>query len=222
LALAGLVRSNPLRHASGMALKQGIKGKSVRVRAPEWEPLLNVAGRHVDEFMWMFGVELADGTRLQAYKNYWTRHYLHLDAEGRAFVYVEPNRYEEIDLDWALSRVLREDVLNSERFGDLWGKRFDPGRIELHWVPAATSLGISRERAEHVVRSCGLRFSHRTRVGASKPYDWPVLFIGEDAEGLAIEVTAIGVCEEAFLVFHASELRDEYRGLLARASEWRA
>ena len=191
------------------------------VHAPEWEPLLHVASRHIDEFMWMFAIELADGTRLQAYRNYWTRSYLHLDGEGRAFVYLESERYEEMDLGWALFRTLEEDVLNKERFGHLWEKNFDPAAIELHWVPAATSLGISRERSEHVIRACGLRFSNRTDHGAPEPYDWPVLFVGEDAEQVALEVAAIGVGEEAFLVFHASALRDAYRGLLARASEWR-
>jgi hypothetical protein len=191
------------------------------VHAPEWEPLLNVASRHVDEFMWMFAVELVDGTRLQAFKNYWTRNYLHLDGEGRAFVYLEPDRYEEIDLGWALFRVLEEDVLNKDRFGHLWGKHFDPGSIELHWMPAAIARGISRERSAQLVRSCGVRFSNRTDRDAPAPYDWPVLFVGEDAEGVALEVAAIGVGEEAFLVLHASELRDEYRGLLERAREWR-
>lgn len=204
-----------------MARKRGTKGRMLSVRAPEWEPLLNVASRHVDEFMWMFAVELVDGTRLQAYKNYWTRSYLHLDGEGRAFVYLESDRYEEIDLDWALFRVLEEDVLSKERFGHLWGKHLDPGSIELHWMPAATARGISRDRSAQLVRSCGVRFSHRTDRDAPAPYDWPVLFVGEDAEGVALEVAAIGVGEDAFLVFHASELRDEYRGLLERAREWR-
>ena len=188
--------------------------------APEWEPLLNVASRHIDEFMWMFAVELADGTRLQAYKHHWTRSYLHLDGDGRAFVYIDPKRYEEIDLGWALFRALEEDVLNKERFGHSWGRNFDAATIELHWMPTATSRDISRERADYVIRSCGLRFSTRTD-DVPDPYDWPVLFVGEDAEQVALEVAAITVGEEEFLIFHVSELRDEFRGLLARASEWR-
>jgi len=43
----------------------------------------------------MYAAELTDGTRLQAYKHYWTRDYLHLDDEGRAFIYVGQERYEE-------------------------------------------------------------------------------------------------------------------------------
>jgi hypothetical protein len=75
---------------------------------PEWEPLLNFAPDHVGDFMWMYAVQLTDGTRLQAYKHYWTRNYLHLDDEGRAFVYVGKDRYEEVNPPWLLHQVLEE------------------------------------------------------------------------------------------------------------------
>jgi hypothetical protein len=80
------------------------------VHEPEWEPLLNFAPDHVGDFMCMFAVELTDGTRLQAYKHYWTREYLHLDDEGRAFVYVGKDRYEEVNPPWLLYRVLQEEL----------------------------------------------------------------------------------------------------------------
>jgi hypothetical protein len=79
-------------------------------REPEWEPLLNFAADHVVDFMWMYTVELTDGTRLQAYKHYWTRDYLHLDTEGRAFVYAGKERYEEVNPPWLLRLVLREEL----------------------------------------------------------------------------------------------------------------
>ncbi len=65
-----------------------IRGKWLRVDAPEWEPLLNLARDHVVDFMWMGTVRLVDGTRLQVYKHYWTRRYLHLSEDDRAFVFV--------------------------------------------------------------------------------------------------------------------------------------
>jgi len=79
------------------------------LRDPEWEPLLNFAPDHVVDFMWMYAVELTDGTRLQAYKHYWTRDYLHLDNEGRAFIYVGKERYEEVNPPWLLHEVLEEE-----------------------------------------------------------------------------------------------------------------
>jgi hypothetical protein len=83
---------------------------------PEWGPLLDLAPDHVDDFMWMFEVELESGLRLHAYKHIDTRKYLHLDKEGRAFVYLwpeeiidkdEPGSYREVDPQRILREVLR-------------------------------------------------------------------------------------------------------------------
>lgn len=82
---------------------------------PDWEPLLELAAEHADEFMWMFEVELESGLRLHAYKHVETRRYLHLDKEGRAFVYIwpeeikdedEPGSYREVDPQRLLRLVL--------------------------------------------------------------------------------------------------------------------
>jgi hypothetical protein len=53
----------------------------------------------------MFEVELADGTRLHAYKHASTRCYLHLDATGRAFHYDESSSYTELAASIAIARV---------------------------------------------------------------------------------------------------------------------
>lgn len=100
-----------------------IRGKILRVDAPEWEPLLNLAPDHVVDFMWMGTVQLIDGTRLQAYKHYWTRDYLHLSEDGRAFVFVPKTKYEEVNPPWLLMRVLRAEpdrscvILSDRMFG---------------------------------------------------------------------------------------------------------
>ncbi len=85
-----------------------IRGEMLDRREPNWEPLLRLARVYTEEFMWMFAVELEDGTELQAYKHDWTRRYIHLDDEGRAFYFIwkriydagkgkdEPSQYQEI------------------------------------------------------------------------------------------------------------------------------
>jgi hypothetical protein len=84
---------------------------------PEWAPLLELAADHIDDFMWMFEVELESGLRLHAYKHIETRKYLHLDKEGRAFGYIwsddlrdddEPGSYREVDRQSVLREVLRQ------------------------------------------------------------------------------------------------------------------
>jgi hypothetical protein len=93
----------PLGRIATMASKQPRKrkprprsGSVVNYETPVWEPLLGLARIYVDEFMWMHEVELDNGTRLQAYKHYWTRRYLHLDAEGNAWIYRGDHRYQQL------------------------------------------------------------------------------------------------------------------------------
>ncbi|HEX8066483.1 MAG TPA: hypothetical protein VF520_08150 [Thermoleophilaceae bacterium] len=86
-----------------MALHATLTGRTTQARDPDWQPLLDFAPECIDDFMWMFEVETECGLRLQAYKHRWTRGYLHLSHDGRAFVYVEDGRdgddalYREVD-----------------------------------------------------------------------------------------------------------------------------
>ena len=82
---------------------------------PNWQPLLELAPEHIDDFMWMGEIELESGLKLHGYKHRETREYLHLDTEGRAFIYIwdesrpveEPGCYREVDPHWILHLVLR-------------------------------------------------------------------------------------------------------------------
>lgn len=113
------------------------------VDVPEWEPLLNSAPDHVHDFMWMYSVELKDGTRLQAYKHYWTRGYLHLDNLGRSFVYTDRERYREVNLAWLLSRVLREALVEELADEAERGDDLSTARRESVGRPALSGEGAS-------------------------------------------------------------------------------
>jgi hypothetical protein len=88
-----------------------LSGETINAKNPEWEPLLKLAPEIVDDFMWMFEVELEDGQRVQAYKHYWTRRYLHLDDTGRAFVYTDDDRYQQVGTAWLLDKVVLQRSL---------------------------------------------------------------------------------------------------------------
>lgn len=94
---------------------------------PKWQPLLDFAPDHIEDFMWMFAVELEDGRRLDAYKHWWTRRYLHLTEKGRAFVYERPDDdlddlgcYREANPIWLLQLVLPsgEQLVHYHRFSE--------------------------------------------------------------------------------------------------------
>jgi hypothetical protein len=190
----------------------------LRAHEPEWEPLLNFAADHVGGFMWMYAVELTDGTRLQAYKHYWTRDYLHLDGDGRAFVYAANERYEEVNPPWLLRQVLRVEL--EDRYSvrqNVWPE--DP---RIQFARSATKHRISRERSLYVIEQCGFQVVERRRSeGLWNGPDKRVYFFGDDLEGVALEVVAAENVEEEFTVIHAMDLRNKYLGLYEEAKEWR-
>lgn len=193
-----------------------IRGKSLRVEAPEWEPLLSLAPDHVVEFMWMGTIQLVDGTRLQAYKHCWTRDYLHLSDDGRAFVFVPKTRYEEVNPPWLLMRVLRKELepeLGYSVRQNVWPE------AKITFARSATKHRISRQRSLYVIEHCGLQIvkHHRT---ATLAVDQRVVFIGEDLEGVAMEVVAVEEDDDGFVVIHAMNMRKRFRTIYEEVRQW--
>lgn len=203
-----------------MESQKPIRGRLLRVNAPEWEPLLNLAPDHVDDFMWMYSVMLLDGTRLQAYKHYWTRHYLHVSQDGRTFVFVPKTRYEEVNPEWLLERVLREE-LKPYFISYYVGQNSWPEEGTIRFARSATKHRISRQRSAHVVEHCGLQFIDRARNRGDTGVDLRVLFLGDDLEGVPLEVVAVELEELNFLVIHAMHMRDRFEPLYEEARRWR-
>lgn len=95
--------------------KKRFKGEMVEPPHPlNWKPLFELAGKQAEDFMLMFDVELEGGSRLTAFKHWWTRGYIHLVADGRAFAYEydkrdgfdSPGWYREVDPIQHLDLVL--------------------------------------------------------------------------------------------------------------------
>ncbi|MFT3864866.1 MAG: hypothetical protein QM729_11390 [Solirubrobacterales bacterium] len=87
-------------------IKKRMPGREPNGLRPDWRPLLSVAPDEVPDFMWMFRDFLEDGAVVEAYKHTWTRQYLHLDSNGRAYAFVGAG-YEEVDPYALLKQVLR-------------------------------------------------------------------------------------------------------------------
>jgi hypothetical protein len=195
-----------------------IRGRWLRVDVPEWEPLLNLAPDHVVDFMWMGTVQLVDGIRIQVYKHYWTRNYLHLSDDGRTFVSVPKTRYEEVNPPWLLMRVLETELDPSLRYSvrqNVW-----PEEARIMFARSATKHRISRERSLYVIEKCGLQFVERHRNPANSGVDQRVAFFGDDLEGVALEVIAAELEEEEFMVIHGMDLHDRHRPLYEEARSW--
>jgi hypothetical protein len=198
--------------------RRAIRGRMLKVDAPEWEPLLTLAPDHVVDFMWMGSVQLADGTRIQAYKHYWTRDYLHLADDGRAFVFVPKTRYEEVNPPWLLMRVLRKELDPNLRYSvrqNAW-----PEDAKITFARSATKHRISRERSLYVIEHCGLQLVDRAWRRKTSGTEKRVVFIGDDLEGVALEAIAAEEVEEEFVVIHAMNMRNRFRGLYEEVRKW--
>jgi hypothetical protein len=80
-----------------MGKRQFFKGREIQGEHPDWRPLLTAVGQVLAaDFMWMYEVRLADGRLVQAYKHRYTRCYVHLAADGTAFVYEPSSRYRVV------------------------------------------------------------------------------------------------------------------------------
>lgn len=84
-----------------------IAGTALSSDEPDWAPLELVLGSDdlCDHFMWMYAVNLEDGTLLNAYKHRWTRGYLHLAADGTAYRYMGDRGYAQVSLCELLEEV---------------------------------------------------------------------------------------------------------------------
>jgi hypothetical protein len=93
--------------------------------------------------------------------------------------------------------------------------------VNLQWARAVTKHRISRERSRYVIEHCGLRFEQDPPADAPVGADPRLVFLGDDAEGIALEVMAIEVEVESLLVIHAMPLRDRYQEQYEEAKKWR-
>jgi hypothetical protein len=93
--------------------------------------------------------------------------------------------------------------------------------VELKWARAATKHRISRERSRYVIEHCGLRFEQEPPVGSPDDASLRLVFLGDDEDGLALEVMAVELDDDSLLVIHAMPLRDRYRKQYEEAKKWR-
>jgi hypothetical protein len=189
------------------------RGGSIRDGLPDWRPLLEFAPEEIRDFMWMYRVDLEDGTVIEAYKHYWTRGYLHLAADGRAFGWVGRSLYEEVDPIALLEEVLdgQEPRASIVRQND-W---IDGEQIA--WARSATRHRIRRRETLFVIQHAGICFE-RGRGSRGEPR---LFFFGEDDRERPLEVVAFENLEGNLLVVHSMRLRDRFKDDYREARKWR-
>ena len=89
----------------------------------------------------------------------------------------------------------------------------------ISWARSATRHRVARARSAFVIEHCGLVFRVPPPAGQ---LDERLLFLGDDAEGVALEVMAVGLQGGELYVIHAMELRERYRPQYMEAKRWRS
>jgi len=93
--------------------------------------------------------------------------------------------------------------------------------VNLKWARAATKHRISRERSRYVIEHCRLRFDQDPPADSPASADPRLVFLGDDADGVALEVMAVALEDDSLLVIHAMPLRDRYRRQYEETKRWR-
>lgn len=92
--------------------------------------------------------------------------------------------------------------------------------MDLRWARSATRHRIARERSRYVLEHCGLRFEQPPPAGAPAGAEPRLVYLGDDADGVALEVMAVELEDGSLLVIHAMALRDRYRERYEEAKKW--
>lgn len=93
--------------------------------------------------------------------------------------------------------------------------------MNLRWARSATKHRIARERSRYVIEHAGLRFEQPPPAGAPFGAELRLVYLGDDPEGVPLEVMAVELENQGLLVIHAMPLRDRYREQYEEAKKWR-
>lgn len=94
--------------------------------------------------------------------------------------------------------------------------------MDMTWAWSARKHGISEDRSAYVIEHCGLYFKlqapphSRAGLNASRR-----LYLGDDADGVALEVIAIPVRPDELFVIHAMKLTAQFHTRYVEAIKWR-
>lgn len=89
--------------------------------------------------------------------------------------------------------------------------------MKIRWARSATKHRVARARSAFVIEHCGLVLGIAPPEGQ---VDERLLFLGDDREGVALEVMAVELENGDLYVIHAMELRKRYRAHYEEAKRW--
>ena len=92
--------------------------------------------------------------------------------------------------------------------------------MRIRFAGSARRHRVARSRVLYVIEHCGLRFEVAPPAGAPDGQTVRLVYLGDDAAGIALEVMAVEHETGDLLVIHAMLLRPKYRSEYEEARKW--
>lgn len=93
--------------------------------------------------------------------------------------------------------------------------------VKVRCARSATKHGVSRPRIRYVIEHCGLRFEQPAPIGGPVSKDMRLVYLGDDDNGVALEVVAVELDNQELFVIHAMPMRTKYQTQYEEAKKWR-
>ncbi|MDP9075187.1 MAG: hypothetical protein M3N98_13700 [Actinomycetota bacterium] len=90
--------------------------------------------------------------------------------------------------------------------------------ITLRFAKSANKHHVAHERAAYVVNHCQVVLPQPPPAGDPDDHDERLVFLGDDRNGIALEVVAIEGVTGELLVIHAQKLRNKNRAAYRRVT----
>jgi hypothetical protein len=91
--------------------------------------------------------------------------------------------------------------------------------MRVRFARSARNHRVSRAAILHVIEHALLRIREPPFAGTKWPDD-RLVYLGDDARGVALEIVAVELEEDELLVIHAMPLRKKYQEKYEEAKQW--
>lgn len=92
--------------------------------------------------------------------------------------------------------------------------------MAIRFARSARRHGIARARIVYVIEHCGLRLEQPAPAESTKSRDVRLVYLGDDANGVPLEVMAVEQEDGDLLVIHAMRLRRRFEAFYAEVAKW--
>jgi len=93
--------------------------------------------------------------------------------------------------------------------------------VIVRFTRAASKHRISRDRSRYVIEHCGRVLREAPPAGATGSATDRLIYLGDDAAGVSLEVMAVKLASGGLLAIHAMPLRPKYQADYDEAKSWR-